>query len=52
MGRNGRKRTGAKLDLNIVNDLVELLSVDITLDRGAHQTDQKLIAVEPLLSSV
>ena len=52
MRRNGRECTGAKLDLYIVNDLVELFSVDITLDRGAHQTDQQLIAIEPLLGSV
>ena len=52
MRRNGRERTGTKLNLNIVNNLVELFSVDISLDRGAHQTDQQLIAIEPLLGSI
>ena len=52
MRRNGRERTGAKLDLNIVNDLVALFRVDITLDRGAHEADQQLIPIEPLLGSV
>ena len=52
MGRNGRQRARAQLDLDVIDNLIELLSVDITLDGGAHQADEQLIAIEPLLSSV
>ena len=52
MRRNGCECTGTKLDLYIVNDLIELFSIDISLDGGAHQADEQLIAIEPLLGSV
>ena len=52
MRRDGRQRARAQLDLDIVDNLIELLSVDIALDGGTHQADEQLIAIEPLLSSV
>ena len=52
MGRNGRQRARAQLDLDVIDNLIELLSVDIALDSGAHQADEQLIAIEPLLGSV
>ena len=52
MGRDGRQCTRAQLDLDVVDNLIELLSVDIALDGGAHQADEQLIAIEPLLGSI
>ena len=52
MGRDGRQCARAQLDLDVIDNLIELLSVDIALDGGAHQADKKLIAIEPLLSSI
>ena len=52
MGRDGRQRARAQLDLDIVDNLIELLSVDIALDGSTHQADEQLIAIEPLLGSV
>ena len=52
MGRDSRQRARAQLDLDVVDNLIKLLSVDITLDSGAHQADEQLIAIEPLLGSV
>ena len=52
MRRDGRQRARAQLDLDVVDNLIELLSVNIALDGGAHQADEQLIAIEPLLGSV
>ena len=52
MGRNGRKRTRTKLNLDIVDNLIELLGVNIALDCSAHQTNEQLVSVESLFCSI
>ena len=52
MGRYSRQRTRTQLHLDIIDDLVELFRIDIALNRGAHQADQQLVAIEPLLRPV
>ena len=52
MRSHSRQRTRAKLDLDIVNYLIELFGVDVTFDGGTHQADQQLIAIEALLGAI
>ena len=52
MRGHSRQRTRAKLDFDIVNNLIELFGVDVAFDGGTHQTDQQLIAIEALLRAI
>ena len=52
IGLHGRKRTPTKLVLDIVDQAVQLLQIDIALRRGAHKTDEQLVAIEGLRGAV